>query len=269
MAEGNQGSGNGETQPPSWQLPQRPSWEQPKRPSWERVLRGDEGAQRLFGIDLKLVIAVLIGAVSVTGAVVTWRSALLGEYATDKDRQAITETVRQRQDNANNEIIVQDARSLFADWETSMASAIELERRADSLDAVARVGEAQAARDEALELRRAADQLASSQSEPFTFSAFIEGDETIGFTFDEEEMRRRLADQARAINRVDPAQTIKEAVRLRSDSQRFSAWLIPLVSAVVLLTLAQVSTGRRRRLGLTGVAVVIWIGAGAAAFLGA
>ena len=66
---------------------------------------------------------MLIGLVSVTGAVLTWRSAQLGEYATDNDRQSVAETVRQEQDAADDEIALQDARTRFADHAAAVVSA--------------------------------------------------------------------------------------------------------------------------------------------------
>ena len=58
-------------------------------PSWEGVRERRWRACSV--VDVKLVIAVLIGVVSVTGAFITWKSSQLGEQATDKDRQAIAE----------------------------------------------------------------------------------------------------------------------------------------------------------------------------------
>src|SRR5688572_2294470 len=70
--------------PPPPEVPARPSWEasEPQQPPRRRAA------------DQRLVIPVLIGLVSVTGAVVTWQSALAGEKATDADRQALAETVQ-------------------------------------------------------------------------------------------------------------------------------------------------------------------------------
>ena len=52
-------------------------------PSWEGVR--ERRMARLQRLDVKLVIAVLIGLVSVTGAVITWKASQLGEKA-DRSR---------------------------------------------------------------------------------------------------------------------------------------------------------------------------------------
>ena len=123
---------------PSWPQPQQPepgSTTEPvaaARPSWTTV------APSSRAIDVKLVIAVLIGLVSVTGAVVAWRSALLAERATDKDRQAVAETVLVSQAATNREIIEQDAAARFADHLAARTSALRLEQ--DRQELVANLG---------------------------------------------------------------------------------------------------------------------------------
>ena len=239
-----------------------PGSEPPGRPSWTTV----PPARR--SIDVKLVIAVLIGLVSVTGAVVAWRSALLGEYATDKDRQAVAETVLVAQAATNREIIEQDAAARFADHLAASTSALRLERDRQALadqgddvgaaELAAEIAEQQALAQRALEL----------SSGPINIAEYVSQDETGVPAFDDSQfsidLEQRIADELG----VNPVQTVRDANDLRSDSQWLDGWLIALVGAVALLTFAQVSRQRQLRLGLAGLGVLVWIGSAAVAFGG-
>src|SRR3954467_11240949 len=101
-------------------------------PSWEGVR--ERRVARLRRVDPKLVIAVLIGLVSVTGAVITWKSSQLGEKAVDKDRQAIAETVLVEQSNARIEVQVRDQHAAFVQYKDDFRNATLLDTEADQLD---------------------------------------------------------------------------------------------------------------------------------------
>jgi len=237
---------------------------EPARPAWPTAV-----ATTRRVVDLKLVIAVLIGLVSVTGAAVTWRSSQLGEYATDKDRQAIAETVRIEQDDADDEITLQDARSRVAAHAAALAAAAVLEEQADRLGAAGQPEAAAAAADEAVEQRAVAARYLQSGTTSLVLADYVvEAEEPGRLTLDEGRLRDDLRRLSRSTSRVDPAQTVREANRLRKESQRFDGWLIPLVSAVVLLTLAQISRRQPLRLALTGAATAVWIVSAVLAFSG-
>ena len=87
---------------------------------------------RIRRIDVRLVIAVLIGLVSVTARCMTWRSSKLGENATDKDRQAVAETVLQEQSNANVETRVRNEAQAFLQYKEDLNNAQLLDRRRDT-----------------------------------------------------------------------------------------------------------------------------------------
>ncbi len=227
--------------------------------------------RRVAGItvDLRLVIAVLIGLVSVTGAVMTWRSAQLSEYATDFDRQSVAETVRQQQDAADDEIALQDARTRVAAHATALVSAEILEEQVGRFTAAGDEAAARAAEDEAEEQRVIAQSYLIGGSSTLDLANYIEVDEATGRrTLDERQLRRDLRAITLASTQVDPVQTVREANRLRQESQRLDGWLVPLVSAVVLLTLAQINRQRSVRLALTGLASVVWLGSAVLAFTG-
>jgi hypothetical protein len=217
------------------------------------------------GPDQRLVIPVLIGLVSVTGAVVTWQSALASEKATDADRQAVAETVQVSQAAADVEIVVQDAIVRFADHAASLVNAELLEADADRFRAVGNEAAAELAADEAVSERAVArrvleggsvllaDYVDSSGAEPF---------------FDSVQLRTDLIETVGRELQVDPEQTKAEANDLREESERLDAWLIALVGAVVLLTFAQISRRRPFRLAFLGTGTAIWIVATVMAFGG-
>jgi hypothetical protein len=221
---------------------------------------------RLLRVDARLVIAVLIGLVSVTGAVITWRSSQLGEKAVDRDRQAVAETVLQEQSNANVETRLRDEQQAFAQYKENLTNAQLLDTQADQLVTAGLPAAAAAALDEAGVLREVANDLAS-----LTFSTqYVKTDDATGLPTDFliEERRadlRRNDDQAAKVN---PDQTVAQAVDFRRRSQRLEGWTIPLVLAVVLLTVATITKNARARPWIASVAVVIYVLSAGIAFLG-
>src|SRR5689334_5145689 len=224
-------------------------------PSWEGVR--ERRMARLRRIDQKLVIAVLIGLVSVTGAVMTWRSSQLGEKAVDRDRQAIAETVLQEQSNANVETQLRDEQQAFAQYKQQLTNAKLLETEADQLQAAGATVDAARARDQAGEQREVANNLAS-----LTFStAYVVFDDASGlpkdFLIDHRRSDLRQNDSQAA--KVNPDQTVEQAVDFRQRSQRLEGWTIPLVLAVLLLTLATITRRTQFRPWLASAAVVIFV----------
>jgi hypothetical protein len=205
----------------------------------------------------KLLIPVLIGLVSVTGAVVAWRSSQSGEYATDKDRQAVAETVTEAQTDASNQIIVEDARARFATHLQNVVAATLMEAdAADTSDA----SRAAALDDEAAERRAIAERALAGGPSPLALAQYVtdaDGDGTP--EFDEERFTDDLDFLSASNTQVDPSQTVREANRLRNESQWLDGVLVPMVGAIVLLTLAQISTRRGLRLGLAGAGAVVWV----------
>ena len=102
-------------------------------PSWEGVR--ERRFERFMRRDAKLVIAVLIGLMSVTGAFITWKSSQLGERATDQDRLAIAETVLQEQSRAQVESQLRDEQQAFVQFKEDLTNARLLETEAESLAA--------------------------------------------------------------------------------------------------------------------------------------
>src|SRR4051794_4319701 len=224
-------------------------------PSWEGV-RERRWAQ-LQRVDQKLVIAVLIGIVSVTGAFMTWKSSQLGEKAVDMDRQAIAETVAQEQSKARIETQVQDAQQAFVAYKEKLTNAALLDGEADTLDGAGLSGEAADARDEAGSLRAEADNLAALSS---VTPDLVETDDNgvpTAFRVDQFKAQLTTFDQQGAA-KLNPSHTTALAVDFRRRSQRLEGWTIALVLAVVLLTIATITRNARARPWIAGCAVLIF-----------
>lgn len=265
---------------PTWDVPQQPPTGASPRPSWEapapaapeeplpaapahaapepppaapaeppRAARSGRGDQRLL-------VPVLIGLVSVTGAVVTWQSALAGEKATDGDRQAIAETVLVAQAAADVEIVVQDAIVRFAEHAASLVEAELLEADAERFRAVGNPAAAEQASIRAVEERAVAQRALEGAVVNLANYVDTTGDEPF---FDSNRLRTDLLESVGRELQVDPEQTQVDANELRDESQRLVGWIIALVGAVVLLTFAQVSQRRTLRLGFLGTGTAVWI----------
>jgi len=233
-------------------------------PSWEGVR--ERRLARLQRFDIKLVIAVLIGLVSVTGAFFTWKSSQLGEKATDKDRQAIAETLLQEQSLANVETKLRDEQQAFVQYKEQLTNATLLDTEADRLDATGLTAEANQARDEAGVQREVANNLASLTLD----TQYIEFDETTGvpkqFLVDLRRGDLRSNDDQAA--KLNPDRTAQQAVDFRKRSQRLEGWTIPLVLAVVLLTIATITRNAAARPWIASVAVIIFLASAGIGLLG-
>jgi hypothetical protein len=232
-----------------------PSWAGVHETRWARIRR----------IDLKLVIVVLIGLVSVTGAVLTWQASQLGENATDKDRQAIAETVLREQSNANVETQVREASQSFEQYKEDLVNVQLLQQEADRLDQVGLLDDASRARDQAGELEQVANELAGRQG----IDPYVQLDENgLPSQFAVDNFRADLRRQDEQASRVNPDQTAQDAIELRQRSQRLEGWTIALVLSVVLLTVATITTRDRWRGWLLGVAMLIFLVSATVALVG-
>ena len=220
-------------------------------------------ARRAPWLDLKSIIAILIGVVSVTGAVVTWRAALLAEYATDNDRQAVAETVLRQRAAVNARLEVGAQERAFARYRSDIIAADRLDADAETLRAQGRSSEARAAENEATARRKEADELAALSG----FSQYLSEDDGGTPTFDAERSRQDLIRDDVEAAQVDPNITSDRADDLRSHSQRLVGWIVVFVGAVVLLTLAQVINIKAIRAGLAALGVVVYVVATVGALL--
>ena len=220
-------------------------------------------ARRAPWLDLKSIIAILIGVVSVTGAVVTWRAALLSEYATDNDRQAVAETALRQRAEVNARLEVGAQERAFARYRSDIIAADRLDSDAAQLRSQGRIAEARAAENEATARRKEADELAALSG----FSQYLGEDDGGLPTFDAERSRQDLERDDVEAAQVDPVQTSARADDLRAHSQRLVGWIVVFVGAVVLLTLGQVINVKAIRAALAGLGVLIYVFATVGALL--
>jgi hypothetical protein len=236
------------------------SWPQRDQPaaaapvSWDTVRYRRRWWMR--DVNQKIVIALLIGALSVTVAILTWRSALLDEEALDNDRRAVAETVLQQQNLVNVDTQLRSEEEAFASYRANLVNADELEREAERLQAIDPTG-ATSLLDEAASLREVADHLAGLT---FSFDYVVENPDTGELTFDADRRRDDLEQQNEAAVRADPEEAADTAVALRDRSQRLVGWIVLLAAAIVVLTVAQISARPRLRIFLVGGAMIVYIG---------
>jgi hypothetical protein len=204
-------------------------------------------------VDIKLLIAVLIGVVSVTGAVITWQASLLSESATDHDRLSIAETVEQQQQIADAELLFANEKARAATYLADNAAADALEAQAL---ATADPSVAQSLRVQADSLRAEAETLTFTGAAPISFVEHL--DEETG-VLDEEALRSRLQAVEIGGRENDPERNAATARQLRDDGLQLVRFLIPLALAIVMLTVANITARRRLRVGLVGVASVVWV----------
>jgi hypothetical protein len=242
--------------PPSWPAPVRRRW-------WQ-------------GLDIKIVIAVLIGLVSVTGAVLTWQASKFGESATDQDRLAVAQTVLKRQTETAVEAQLRDEQAAFEQFRQFTLDADLLRAQATDL-------EGQAAGDQpaesaaqlralAVSARNEAARLAS-QADVLRFNGAFEGsavkneaDTGLPESYDVEARKQSLFISDQRTPELDPEATARKGVEFRQKGQRLSGWAIPLVGAVVLLTFAQLSRKEIMRNVLVGLAMAVYVLSTAIAF---
>ena len=227
---------------------------QPVVPSWD--LTAHQARAKRRDAHLKLVIAVLIGLVSVSGAVMTWQSNQLSENATDSDRQAIAETVLQAQNDADVEIRLRSEQQAFAQYKENLRSAELLAQQAGALRSAGLTSEADAAQDEADELKELANQLSGLTLD----TQFVAVDDAgLPESLDIDALRTFLRASNDQAAKVNPKRTAADAVEQRNESQRLDGWTIPLVASVLILTIAQITKRARLRPALTGAAVILYV----------
>lgn len=212
-------------------------------------------------LDLKAAIAILIGLVSITGAFTTWRAVLLAEQATDNDRLAVRQSALQERQESNTQIQLQSEIAQFGTYKASLHEAATLESQAGGLEGPA-AGELL---DRAALLRSQARDLEGLRIDTRFVSFDAAG---LPDTFDVDGRRAELLRASDEVAKVNPQATIAEADDLRSRSQRLIGWIVVLVFAAAVLTVAQIAPNDRPRPLLASAGTLVWLVATAAAFGG-
>ena len=212
-------------------------------------------------LELRVVIPVLIGLVSLVIAVLTWRAAQLDENATDNDRESISETVLVAQDRASTETQLRDDQQAFVQYKISVEDAALLTDEATQLRAAGLTAQAQVLEDEANAQRETAENLASR-----TFDVRFVSTAAGALTFDVDGRRQELQALNRDSQKLNPDLAAAKAVELRRSSQWKVAWVVGLVGVILVLTLAQISRRNSLRYALASLSVVLFVGFAVAGF---
>lgn len=219
-----------------------------------------EASTRGSGGDrLKNVIAILIGVISVAGAVVTWQAVELGSDATDADRAAVVQAVLKEQSRTTAEVQLRSEMTYYARYRGDREAA-------DSLQALAEATSDPVEREELREEARVLEEVANNL-QILTFDLGLVADPgTSDETFNEARRRRELLTQDPEAFQANPERTAAEADSLRSRGQALIGALVFFALAIVLLSAAEV-LGGRLRLPLASVGVLIFVAAGVVALI--
>lgn len=230
---------------------------------------GNGGDDRPSRIPLrgKWVTAFLIGLATVTAASFTWRAAQIGSTAAFDDRQSISETVRVEQDEVERTIAVAAAAREYVRYRADYGVAAALDLEARRLAAAGSSRLAAVSRAEAAALREGATRRAAE--------AGVFGRATIGGDllkpnatprqFDIEARRRALeAEQSTALDssgKLDPSGFARQADEIRDRVNGLVRFAFVIAFAVLLYTLAEVSTRRRTMTALTLAGSAVYVAA--------
>ncbi len=231
----------------------------------------NEAPERVgVSVRVKWGIAFLIGLATVTAASFTWRAAQIGSTAAYDDRQSIGETVRAEQGEVERTVAIAAAAREYVRYRADYGVAAALDRQAARLNRTGSGQLASVSRGEAAALRQGATRRAAE--------AGVFGRATIGSdllkpsatprSFDIKARRRALeAEQSTALDspgKLDPSGFARQADAIRDRVNGLVRFAFVIAFAVLLYTLAEVSTRRRTTtaFAVAGIAVYITAVAG-------
>ena len=216
-------------------------------------------------VRAKWAIAFLIGLATVTAASFSWRAAQIGSTAAYDDRQSISETVRTEQGKVERTIAIAAAAREYVRYRADYGVAAALDREAARLAATGSSRLADVSRGEAAALREGATRRAAA--------AGVFGRPTIGNDllqpsatprpFDIKARRLALeAEQSTALDspgKLNPSGFAQQADDIRGRVNGLVRFAFVITFAVLLYTLAEVSTRRRTMatFAVAGIAVYI------------
>lgn len=219
----------------------------------------------MSGSRLRWGVAFLIGLASVTAAGLGWRAAQIGSTAAYDDRQSISETIAVEQARVERAAtLAADARE-YARYRSDYAVAAALDREAVRLAAHRAVELAAVSRREAAALREGATRRAAT--------AGVFGRSTIGSDllqptrtprpFDYKARARALEVEASASldspGNLDPEGWASAATDIRVRVNGLIRWAFFVLVAVLLYTLAEVSTRRRLAYSFAAAGLVVYL----------
>ena len=215
----------------------------------------------------KWAIAFLIGLATVTAATFSWRAAQIGSTAAYDDRQSISETVRAEQAEVERTIAVAAAAREYVRYRADYGVAAALDREAARLAASGsgRLADVSAAEADALRegsTRRAAEAGVFGRS---TIGTDLLRPSVTPRSFDITAWRRALeAEQSTALDspgKLNPSGFARQADDIRDRVNGLIRFAFVIAFAVLLYTLAEVSTHRRRAAAFAAAGIVVYAAA--------
>ncbi len=206
-------------------------------------------AQRKPGPDLRVLIPVLIGLVSISVAVLAWRSAQLNENATDADRAGLADAAFVQLKELEARAFSTNFQAADTQIQLQLAEARAL--RADAAEAPTPA--------EAAALVGRAEELEVSAAQLQIIASRLPSDQNLRTPFDVQEQVDRILTGDRELGRHDPESNLEAGDDLRSQSLQLAALTAVLALAVLILTVAQVSRAQVLRLSLVFVALAFWV----------
>jgi len=208
------------------------------------------------------LLPLVIGLVTISAGVVTWRAGQLGSSAAFEDRQSVGQTIAQQEQRTEAGLATVNDAVGYVDYAASFAEAAAADDLADEAEAQGNTAVAETLRSGADRLRLTASQKAQAVgvfgNESLLQQAVANSTDPIPFDI-EEQLAARNAEVSTGITSpgdLDPDGWAEraDATRTRVRALRLAAALL-LMSAVAF-TVAQLATGRRVR----QVAVVLGSG---------
>jgi hypothetical protein len=206
-------------------------------------------AERAASHRLRIIIAVLIGASSVLGAVVAWRATIAEGRATTAERKALQDEVARERTRVEILDVLNDVHFFFIRGQAHTQRAIELRRHADDVPGDGRallLAEAEA-------YERAAESDFSAVSPDA-----IDADGTLNL----EKAFEIEWDAARRAEDLDPEPDFHDADVNLTKAERLVGLSAVLIAGVFFLTLAEFSKSVAYRLYFLGGTVAIAVAAG-------
>jgi hypothetical protein len=214
---------------------------------------------------LKWATAFLIGLATVTAALLSWRAAQIGSTAAYDDRQSISQTVKVEQERIDLTLQIASNAREYARYRADYGVAAALDREANRLRAAGADELARVSRAEALALRRGATRRAADSG---VFGRFTIADDLRKpsakprpFDFDSR-MRALAAEQSTALDsagKLDPDRYAAEADDIRGRVNGLVRWAFVALIAVLLYTIAEVSSRRRTVIAFMTTGILVYV----------
>lgn len=206
-------------------------------------------AERAAPPRLRIIIAVLIGASSVLGAVVAWRATIAESRATTAERKALADEVARERARVEIFDFLNEVHFFFIRGEAHQKRATELRRRADEVPGDVR------------ELLLAEAEAYDNAAESDFHAASLDAIATDG-TLDLDKAFEIEWDAARRAQDLDPEPDFHDADINLTKAERLVGLSAVLIAGVFFLTLAEFSKSVAYRLYFFGGTVAIVVAAG-------